>query len=104
MTELFEAEPDEVSGDRYGLVVAVVAGVSLVAAFIFPPAGVVLFMVTTVLAVRRFRQMPVTVIVVATAALLAALATPSSFLSGSATDTTTIQHGADLAPSPSPSR
>ncbi|MCL2582680.1 MAG: hypothetical protein FWE35_09515 [Streptosporangiales bacterium] len=103
MTELFEVEPTEVSGDRWGLVVAIAGGVSLIAAFCFPPAGVVAFMGTTMLAIRRFRQMPVTVIVVAAAALLTALATPASFLSGPATGTSG-QHGASLVPSPKPSR
>lgn len=101
MTELFEAEPDETSGDRWGLVVTIAAVLSLIAAFVFTPAGVIGFMVTTALAVRRFRQMPVTVIVLAAAALLTALATPSSMLTGPATGTST-PHGAELAPSPNP--
>lgn len=112
MTELYEAELDEAPnrtpGDWWALVVSIAAGASLIAAFVFPPAGVVLFMLTTALALRRFRQMPVTVIVVAVAAVLAALATPPSFLSGagprSGPATGTSQHGAELVPSPSRSR
>lgn len=103
MTELFEAEADEAPGDRWGLVVSIAAGVSLIAAFCWTPAGVILFMVTTALALRRFRQMPVTVIVLAAAALLTALATPSAVLTGPATGTS-VPHGAELAPSPNPSR
>lgn len=102
MTELYEAEHGDARRSRWGLLVVIAAGVSLVATFCFPPAGVVLFMVTTALAARRFRQMPVTVIVVAVAAVLAALATPTSFLADPATGTSV--HGAELVPSPSPSR
>jgi hypothetical protein len=98
--------PGEAPGGRKDfLLVTVAAGFSLIAAFWFPPAGVVLFMGTTVLAARRFRQMPFTVIVLAIAAVLSALATPSSVLSSSLTGTgTSVQHVAKLAPAPRPSR
>lgn len=62
------------------MLVAAVA--ALIVRFLFPPAGVVLFMVATVMAASRFREMPALTVLVALAAVLAATSMPPSFLSG----------------------
>lgn len=68
-------------GAKWRNTVLVAAVASLIVRFLFPPLGVALFMVTTVMAASRFREMPVVTVLVAVAAVLAATSMPASFLS-----------------------
>lgn len=69
------------SGARWRNTVLVAAVVALIVRFLFPPVGVVLFMVTTVMAASRFREMPALTVLVALAAVFSATSMPPSFLS-----------------------
>jgi hypothetical protein len=65
---------------RWWNAVATLAVVSLVATAWVPSAGVALFMLTTIVAVTHYREMPVLALLVVTATLFAAVTLPASFL------------------------
>lgn len=77
--------------------ILVMAVVSLLATLWYPPVGAVLFIVTTVMACRRFRKMPVIASVLITATVIAIAAAPGAFLTPH-TGNPAIHHGRATVP------